>query len=214
VACEFLLRAYRDAGTDRAYLILRAGKWDIPAYLGDGHTLGLPLGYLMMRHPYGVPYTLDQATPFVGDATVLLGFPDILFETRTPVYPRLLDELETTGADVVLGLFPSDRPDKGDMVDTDAEGRVRAIVIKSRTTALRQAWIVAVWTPAFTRFLHEELDRRSPHTAEDEEFYLGHLFLAAVAAGIDVRGVPFPDGRYVDLGTPGELATYAGGPGQ
>jgi len=33
-----------------------------------------------MDLPYGVPYTLDQAYPFVQNATIALGFPDITCE--------------------------------------------------------------------------------------------------------------------------------------
>ena len=211
VACEFLLRELRDAGAERAYVILRDGKWDIPAYLGDGHEMGLPLAYLLMRLPYGVPYTLDQATPFVHDATVLLGFPDIMFTADRPVYPRLLEALDAAGADVMLGLFPTDRPEKGDMVGLDADGRVRSIAIKSPTTALRTGWVAAAWTPAFTHFLHEEVTRRGARPPDGGELHLGQVLRAALDAGRDVRGVSFPEGRYIDIGTPDELVAYASG---
>lgn len=212
VACEFVLNEMRKAGAERAYLVLRDGKWDIPSYLGDGHDLGLPLGYLMMRLPYGVPYTLDQATPFVEDATILLGFPDIMFEANTPVYPRLLNELYETGADAVLGLFPTDRPEKGDMVEIDDEGQVQSITIKSETPPVQTGWITAVWAPSFTAFLHEKIGSRSSLEEENqEEFQMGEVFLSAITEGKDIRGVPFPDGGYIDIGTPDELASYASG---
>jgi glucose-1-phosphate thymidylyltransferase len=70
----------RLAGVTRAYIVLREGKWDIPAYLGDGTMLNMHLAYLMMRLPFGAPYTLDQAYPFVQDALVAFGFPDIIFQ--------------------------------------------------------------------------------------------------------------------------------------
>ena len=211
VACEFLLRELRDAGAERAYVILREGKWDIPTYLQDGHEMGLPLAYLLMRLPYGVPYTLDQATPFVQDATVLLGFPDIIFTADRPVYPRLLDELGATGADVVLGLFSTERPEKGDMVDLAPDGRVRSLVIKSATTGLRTGWAAAAWTPAFTAFLHDEVRRGGEGPPDGGELHLGHVLCRAIDAGRDVRGVSFPNGRYVDIGTPDELVAYASG---
>jgi glucose-1-phosphate thymidylyltransferase len=43
------------AGIDKAYFILRSGKWDIPAYFGDGEMLSMNLGYLIMNLPFGVP---------------------------------------------------------------------------------------------------------------------------------------------------------------
>jgi glucose-1-phosphate thymidylyltransferase len=46
-------------------VILREGKWDIPAYFNDGTALlDMHLAYLMMRQPFGSPFTLDQAYPF------------------------------------------------------------------------------------------------------------------------------------------------------
>ena len=58
---------------------------------------------------FGVPFTLDQAYPFVRDATVAFGFPDIIFDGQDG-FVKLLDRQLQTGADVVLGLFPANHP--------------------------------------------------------------------------------------------------------
>ena len=119
--CHYLLEKMQLAGIAKAYIILRSGKWDIPAYLGDGAMLNMHLGYLIMGLPFGVPYTLDQAYPFVQKALVALGFPDILFQPDD-VFVRLLARLRASEADVVLGLFPTDQSQKAGMVDFDAGG--------------------------------------------------------------------------------------------
>jgi glucose-1-phosphate thymidylyltransferase len=80
VICHYLLEKMRLAGATKAYIVLRQGKWDIPAYLGDGTMLNMHLAYLMMHLPFGTPYTVDQAYPFVQDALVAFGFPDIIFQ--------------------------------------------------------------------------------------------------------------------------------------
>ena len=36
VVCHYLLEKMRVAGIKKAYIVLRDGKWDIPAYLRDG----------------------------------------------------------------------------------------------------------------------------------------------------------------------------------
>jgi len=82
VVSQHLLESMKIAGVSKAYIVLRNGKWDIPAYFGDGSGIGMHLSYLLMRLPFGVPYTLDQAYPFLRDARVAMGFPDILFSPR------------------------------------------------------------------------------------------------------------------------------------
>jgi len=57
VVSHYLLEKMRLAGITKAYIVLRPGKWDIPAYFGDGLFLNMHLAYLMMRSPLGVPYT-------------------------------------------------------------------------------------------------------------------------------------------------------------
>jgi glucose-1-phosphate thymidylyltransferase len=196
-----------EAGADRAYVILREGKWDVPAYLGEAYDEKLPLAYLVLRESSGVPYTLDCAHPFVEDATVLLGFPDIVLRSDRPVYPALVDALTARPTDLVLGLFPSTRPEKGDMVETEADGRVRRIVVKSPTTSLNTGWVGAAWGPAFSSFVHEYLTDR-PSSEPGAELHLGQVFQGAIDAGLGVQSVLF-SGSYVDVGTPEDLAAYA-----
>jgi glucose-1-phosphate thymidylyltransferase len=204
VACHPVLEEMRAAGIARVFVVLRPGKWDIPAYLGDGSALGLGIAYLMMGAPHGAPYTIDQAYPFVGGSLVALGFPDIIFP---PVagYSRTLERQERTGADIVLGLFPAADPRQTDMVEVDAEGRVARLEIKPAASRLRQTWGLAVWTPEFTRFLHEHLERREPPAA-GREAYVGEVVNEAIRAGMRVDGVPLADEPYLDIGTPENLA--------
>lgn len=209
VVCEYLLERMGLAGVSKAYIVLREGKWDIPAYLGDGQQLDMQLAYLMMGVPFGVPYTLDQAYAFVDRATVVFGFPDLLFQPDD-AFVHLLEKQATTGADIVLGLFPSDQPSKMDMVERDSEGKVRAIVIKPVRSELRYAWTTAVWGPVFTRFMHDYLSRCHPTATDDgataeSELFIGEVIQAAVGNGMAVESVAFPHGRCVDIGTSEDL---------
>jgi len=211
VACHYLLEKMRLAGVTKVYIVLRQGKWDIPTYLGDGTMLDIHLAYLMLHLPFGAPYTIDQAYPFVQDALVAFGFPDIIFQPDD-AFVRLLARQATTNADVVLGLFPADQPQKMDMVDLDDDGRVRLIVIKPPQTHLRYTWIIAVWTPVFTRFMHEylaavqdEQDDTGNNALEQRELFVGDVIQAAIYNDLKVETVPFPNGAYLDIGTPGDL---------
>jgi glucose-1-phosphate thymidylyltransferase len=211
--CHYLLEKMRLAGITRAYIVLRKGKWDIPAYLGDGIMLNMHLAYLMMRLPFGVPYTLDQAYPFVQDDLVAFGFPDVTFQPDD-AFVRLLARQATTNADVVLGLFPAHQPHRVDMVDLDENGRVRLIVIKPPQTHLHYTWIIAVWTPVFTRFMHEyltaiqnvnEQDGAGNNTPEQRELFVGDVIQAAIHHDLRVEAVLFSDDTYLDIGTPDDL---------
>jgi glucose-1-phosphate thymidylyltransferase len=210
VVSHYLLEKMRLAGVRKAFMVLRDGKWDIPAYYNDGTALlDVHLAYLLMRVPYGPPYTLDQAHPFLQHATVALGFPDILFQPHD-AFVNMLSRLDETNADVVLGLFPSHRADQVDMVDVGDDGRIRNIVIKSRDTALTQMWLLAVWTPAFTNFMHEHLaEAIAKPDAAQRELFVGDAFQAAIDTGLHVNSVFFPDGKYLDVGIPENLASGA-----
>jgi glucose-1-phosphate thymidylyltransferase len=218
VVCHYLLEKMRAAGISKAYIVLRKGKWDIPGYLGDGLMVDMHLAYLVMRLPFGAPYTLDQAYPFVQDALVALGFPDIIFQPED-AFAHLIDRQAATHAEVVLGLFPTDLPQTADMVELDDEGRVRQILVKPHSTDLRYTWIIAVWTPAFTRFMHEYLNaslaggtQTDIGRSNQRELYVGDVVQASIESGMQIETVLFPKGHYLDIGMPGNLvqAVHAG----
>jgi glucose-1-phosphate thymidylyltransferase len=209
VTCsERLIHAFRRAGADRTFVVLGDGKWDIPRYLADGHHFGVRLAYVMARLPFGQPFTADAAGPFIRGFTVLFGFPDILFEPKD-AFVRLLAEQRTTGADVVLGLFPTDRPEKSDMVMVDDAGAVRKILIKPDATKLTHTWILAVWAPTFTGFLRsfvvQALEADPSGRPGGRELFMGDVFEAGLGEGMCIRAVTFDEGAYTDIGTPEEL---------
>jgi glucose-1-phosphate thymidylyltransferase len=216
VACQFLLERLHLAGISKAFIILRQGKWDIPQYLVDGGAVGVHIGYLMMGLPYGSPYTINQAWPFVQGKRIALGFPDVIFEPED-AFVSLLNHQEVSGADVVLGLFPSRKPEKMDMVETDIHGKVLEIVIKPKATTLKYSWMIAVWTPNFTGFMHEYLVQVAGRFKESKlmdkggfamnrELYVGDVIQAGMEAGLRVEAVTFKAGSCIDLGTPEDLA--------
>lgn len=209
--CLYLLERMRLGGIERAHLVLRPGKWDIPAYLGHGGQLGMSLGYLIMDLPHGSPYTLDQAYPFARGCLVAVGFPDIIFEPAD-AYARLIARQRASGADVVLGLFPCDAPHTADMVAADTGGRVERIEIKPAQSDLRYSWMIAVWGPRFTEHLHghlAEVERLragpDPTLRPQREVFVGDVIRAAIARGLHVDSVAFPAGEALDVGTPASM---------
>jgi glucose-1-phosphate thymidylyltransferase len=205
VACHYLLEKMRLAEITKAYLVIREGKWDIPAYWRDGSMLGMHLGYLIVQRTLGPPYTLDAAYPFLRDAVVAFGFPDILFEGDN-AFRQLLSQQARSDADIVLGLFPADRPEKMDMVEFDENCQVTDLVIQPTQTRLQYSWDVAVWTPAFTEFMHTCLAAEKTLKSDPPELSVGHVIQAAIRDGMRAEAVKVSDKPYCDIGTPNGLA--------
>ena len=215
VVCQYLLEKMRKAGAKKGFIILRPGKWDIPGYCGDGTFVDMNLAYLMMGVPFGPPYSINQAFAFVKHARIMFGFPDILFEPDD-VFIQLLDKLDSTQADVVMALFPAHNSRQMDMVHVDSNGKVIAIHLKPLQTDLHWAWICAVWSATFTKFLQHHLEgisilrEASSPTSGAQcfmesspcELSIGHVLQAALQRGLDIQTVAFPKGLYLDIGTP------------
>ena len=202
---QYLLEHLKHNGVTEAIIILRNGKWDIPAYFADGSDYGVHLSYLVTRYLYGPPFSVDQAYPLIKDATVLLGFPDILF-SAPQAFNKVQALLTETGCQVALGLFPADRPDKSDMVAIDQHQRVTQLLIKPGTTDLQLNWAIAAWTPEFTEFMHSHLQELLTHGDKAEDCHIGHVFQAALRQGLDIRGLQLSQQAFVDIGTPDDLA--------
>jgi dTDP-glucose pyrophosphorylase len=218
VVSQYLLEKFERAGVSTAIVALRKGKWDIPAYFAQEER-ALALSYLVVGDTLGPPDTLDHAYPFVRDKRVILGFPDILFGPPD-VFDRLLTRLEAGDADLALGLYEAHDPSAMDPVECDARGFVRAVHLKPRQSELRLAWLCAAWMPSFTEYMHGFVadERAAAQRGESARFAgldargdmpMGLVIKAAVEAGLRVASVAFPGERYIDVGTPDDLAKAA-----
>jgi NDP-sugar pyrophosphorylase family protein len=214
VVSHYLLECLRQAGVRKGYVVIRQGKWDIPAYWGDGEILGMDLAYMVIEGSSGPPDTIDRAYPFIKDKVVAFGFPDIIFRP-CDVFAKLLARLDRPGVDVVLALFPAHDPKAMDMIDIDEDLRIRAIHLKPKTTRLRYAWLCAAWTPVFTEFLHQFLSGVKGGSGAglignrkidpQGDIPVGLVLKKAVQAKLKVEGVVFPTGSYIDVGLPQHL---------
>ena len=68
---------------------------------------------------------------------------------------------------------------------------------------MSSSWLIAVWSPVFTRFLHAAVGEalKAPAGPDVPELQIGAVIRAAVAAGLHVEGVEFPGGTWRDVGT-------------
>jgi len=205
VIANYLIDAMREAGVQHVLWLIDRSKADILQYFGSGAELGVQLAYVPTEASLSVVHTLDGARAFVGDAHVLFGFPDIIFE---PLYAlrSLRQRLLHCRADVVLGALSVPPQQVADRVRMDADGRALEVRVKPLAGAWPYAWILAAWAPSFTRFLerwlsaHSSLASATPQAAA-QEFYLGQVMQAAIEAGLSIEVETFQFGSFIDVGT-------------
>jgi glucose-1-phosphate thymidylyltransferase len=212
---QHLIEQMHLGGVRKAFFILRKGKWDIPSYYGDGAAFGMDIGYLVARLPYGPAYTLDQAFPFVRGEYVAFGYPDILFGPAD-AFGQALQRLATTRSELVLGLYKIYNRRDWDMVEADKKGRVHALHRKLGETKLKWGVVFAVWTRAFTDFLHRYLavprtSGQQPGAGLPDELTVGDVIQAAIREGLHAQSVVFARHTYLDIGTPEGLRRVAAG---
>lgn len=203
VVSQYLLDNMFNAGASKVWMVLGKSKGDIMQYYGDGLKFGGRVAYLTMDRLWGMPYTLDQAWPWIDGNYVLFGMPDTIF-TPHDAFAQLCDDHTRSGADVTLGVFPTDHPEKLCPVLMDESGQVLDMTDKPKQTELRNAWGCACWSPSFTDFMHRyllELDQPR------HEVVLADVFRAAIQHGLMVKGLYFESGEYIDIGTPEDLVT-------
>jgi glucose-1-phosphate thymidylyltransferase len=203
VVSQYLLEHLIDAGARRVFMIVGEGKYDLLRYYGDGSRFSAHFSYLFQEQLRGMPSAIDLARPWLDGETVLFGMPDTIIEPAD-CFRRLLAYHEVEKADLTLALFPTDNPSKFGMVEIDERGSVTYTVDKPVETNLSLMWGAACWSPAFTRLIGEFLAETG---YQGKEIVLGDVFNRALETGMVVKGLPFRDGKYIDIGTTTELNT-------
>lgn len=163
--------------------------------------MGMDLGYLIMGDPYGVPFTLDQAFPFVVDTMVAFGFPDILYPEEES-YLQLLECQANSGADLVLGLFPVGHRQKADRVYRESDGQIREICAASHKRELLDTWGIAVWTSYFSQFMHELINKVRGEAGRRPEWSMNEVINEGIHGGLKVQGIKVSPMPFLDIGTP------------
>lgn len=185
------------AGIGRSVVVTRSDKTDLRAVLSavDGVEL---------RDLEASPSELHSVAAGTAgiEGAVALAYPDILFDPPDAFSP-LIHHLEEKRVDLVLGLFPAEKPERVDMVALDDAGQPTEIVIKQRDRGLRYSWTIAAWGPRFTELL---VDFASAEGSAPAEPSVGDVVQAALDAGILVEAVTFDNGSYIDVGSPEGLA--------
>ncbi|MER6316459.1 sugar phosphate nucleotidyltransferase [Streptomyces sp. NPDC001581] len=196
----FALGALADAGVRDAIVVVSPEKEHLlRARLGCGKEFGIAVHYATQARPLGLPDVVRAAAPTLAGRDVVLVLPDTVFAPVDVVH-RLLVRAETTRADVVLGLFPTDDPTRLAPVTVDRDANVLTVYDKPASTTVRNTWGVVWWRAAFTRLCGE-------HAAADGggEPTLSDVVNVAIHTGLRVKAELFDDAVYCDGGTPDGL---------
>jgi glucose-1-phosphate thymidylyltransferase len=203
VVSQYVVEGMVAAGATHLLVIVGEHKHDVLRYYGSGERFGARIAYLFQEEPLGMVNAIDQAYPWIRGARVVFGMPDSIVHPPD-AFTRLLAAHRAAPADLSLGLFTTDRPNKFGMVDVDAAGHVIAHVDKPAQTALTLMWGFAVWEPSFTELIHE-LGRGCRRADRPSELVLGDVIDEALARGMRVTGHHLADGFYIDIGTYDEI---------
>ncbi len=201
VVSQYLFEELVDAGAKKVFIILGEGKHDIMNYYGNGGHFGADVCYLYQEELRGMPFALDLAYPWLNGETVIFGMPDTIIEPKD-AFKQMLDYHNEKNADLTLGLFATDTPWKFGMVEIDAEERVVYNIDKPRETDLRYMWGICCWGARFTEMMHQALTDIS---YAGKEVVLSEMFNEAQRQKLNVMGLRFDDGKYMDIGTAEEL---------
>lgn len=174
---DYLLERMEAASPDEIRVVTRSDKEDLAAHArARGATV-------IIGEPKSAAASFALGMQDLEPKTiVLLGFPDTLWEPPDG-FPQLVQALDA--AEVALGVFESDEPERSDVVTLEGD-RVSSVDVKPEDPDTNLIWgCAAARVSALVGLArHEEL---------------GHLFGELAGKG-HVRAVPFP-GTMVDIGT-------------
>ena len=200
---QFVLHNLTTAQVNHVVFVINETKHQLIAYFGNGHRFGCDISYVVQEQSNegekstspGLSHALDAAYHLTRGKTVFFGMADTIMQPEE-VFKVAYQQIQPDD-DVVLVLFPTERPEKFGMVRTDAENKVIEIVDKPKQTDLTEMWGCILWRPRFTEFLHKHVQQGVADFAV--------IMNNAIHEGYQFRGVHFPNGLYIDLGTYDEI---------
>jgi len=200
---QFVLHNLTTAQVNHVVFVINETKHQLIGYFGNGHRFGCNISYVVQEQSNegekstspGLSHALDSAYHLTQGKTVFFGMADTIMQPEE-VFKIAYQQFQPD-EDVILVLFPTERPEKFGMVRTDSENRIIEIVDKPKQTDLTEMWGCILWRARFTEYLHEYVQRGVADFAA--------IMNNAIHEGFKFRGVHFPDGLYIDLGTYDEI---------
>jgi glucose-1-phosphate thymidylyltransferase len=202
---QYVVNNLTEAHLNHIVFVINETKHQLIGYFGSGQRFGCRISYVV-QEPFlngenastspGLAHALDSAYHLTQGKTVFFGMADTIMQPGN-VFAYAYGKAPVE-ADVILVLFPTERPEKFGMVRLNEDGRVIEIVDKPKQTDLTEMWGCIIWRPRFTEYLNQAV-----HEKGIADF--AQIMNDAIAAGFHFCGVPIPDGVYIDLGTYDEI---------
>lgn len=201
---QFVLNNLTKTGLEHIVFVINETKHQLVGYFGDGHRFNCSISYVVQEPESnreqstspGLAHALDSAYHLTRGKTVCFGMADTIMQP-VDVFVRAL-QTASVDDDVILVLFPTERPEKFGMVRFNQQGRVLEIVDKPKKTDLKLMWGCIVWRPSFTEYLHASVRQKGI-----SDFAL--IMNSAIAEGLKFNSVQIVEGNYIDLGTYEEI---------
>ncbi|HYC03560.1 MAG TPA: nucleotidyltransferase family protein [Azospirillaceae bacterium] len=185
---EYLIERMVLGGADKVCFVIGPGKSDILEYYGGGYGTA-SIAYVVQPRPGGLCDAIFRALPLIRpDEPVLIGLPDTVWFPEHALRALPDDKLSFL-------LFPVERPEFFDAVETDADGTVREIQVKRQNATSNWIW-GAFKMPGHV--LHELHDLWRERDRRDE--FMGTLVNAWIERGGRAVGIRAGT-SYVDVGT-------------
>lgn len=185
---EYLIERLTAAGANKLCFVISPGKSDILQYYG-GRIGRTDVAYVVQPNAAGLCDAVFRARVVVSpEEDVAVGLPDTIWFPSDALAQLPDDRL-------AFLLFPVERPELFDAVQTDATGQVLQIQVKS--VHARSNWVWGAFRMP-GRVFHELYEFW--HARGRGEEYIGTLVNAWLTAGGQAVGVRAGE-RYVDVGT-------------
>jgi glucose-1-phosphate thymidylyltransferase len=204
---QFVLENILTAGVQHIVFVVNETKHQLIGYFGNGQRFGCHISYVVQEMASnaeqstspGLAHALDSAYHLTKGKTVCFGMADTIMQPFDAFHRAR--EFALPDDDVVLVLFPTERPEKFGMVHLAGEDRVIEIVDKPRKTNLTKMWGCMIWRAKFTEYLHDAV-----HRQQISDF--AHIMNNAIRNGLRFRGAYMAGGTYIDLGTYEEIMEF------
>jgi glucose-1-phosphate thymidylyltransferase len=201
---QFVLDNLTVAGLKHIVFVINETKHQLIGYFGDGHRFGCNISYVVQEAnddrnistSPGLAHALDAAYHLTQNKVVCFGMADTIMQPKE-VFAHALSDFKPED-DVMLVLFPTERPEKFGMVQLDIENRVIKIVDKPKKTDLTMMWGCIIWRPRFTDYLHDCVRMKGISD-------FAQIMNNAIENGFRFHGLCVGDGVYIDLGTYEEI---------